>query len=67
MLLGFRKDKRELFTHFKEQGTLPILSKAAGIDRSAPWFAAECLAYDVCALGAGLPAGLALTQGVTVL
>jgi predicted nucleotidyltransferase len=67
MLLGFRKDKRELFTHFKEQGTLPILSKAAGIDRSAPWFAAECLAYDVWALGAGLPAGLALTQGVTVL
>ena len=67
MLLGFRREKRELFAHFKANGTLPILSKAADYDRSAPWFAAECRAYDVWALGAGLPAGLALTQGVTVL
>lgn len=66
-LLGFRKDKQALFTHFKEQGTLPILGKAADVDRGTPWFAAECKAYDIWALGAGLPAGLALTQGVTVL
>lgn len=67
MLLGFRKDKRELFAHFREHSTLPILSKAADYDRSAPWFAAECRAYDIWALGAGLPAGLAFTQGVTVI
>lgn len=66
-LLGFRRESRELFTHFKANGTLPILSKAADFDRNAPWFAAEKRAYDVWALGAGLPAGLALTQGVTVL
>ena len=66
MLLGFRREKRALFTHFKERGTLPILGKAADLDRNTPWFAAECKAFDVWALGAGLPAGLALTQGVTV-
>lgn len=66
-LLGFRGDKRELFSHFRERGTLPILSKASDLDRSTPWFAAECRAYDIWALGAGLPAGLAFTQGVTVL
>lgn len=66
MLLGFRREKRELFTHFKERGTLPILGKAADYDRSVPWFAAESRAYDIWALGAGMPAGLALTQGVTV-
>ena len=67
MLLGFRKEKRALFTHFKERGTLPILGKAADFGRSAPWFAAECKACDVWALGTGMPAGLALTQGVTVI
>lgn len=66
-LLGFRKEKRELFTHFRENGDLSILGKAADFDRSVPWFAAECKAYDIWTLGAGLPAGLALTQGVTVI
>lgn len=65
-LLGFRKEAAWLFSHFKEHGTLPILSKAADYDRSAPWFAAEMRAYDIWALGAGLSAGLALTQGVAV-
>lgn len=65
-LLGFRGDSKALFAHFKAQGTLPILGKAADFDRNAPWFQTEMLAYDLWALGAGLPAGLALTQGVTV-
>ncbi|MDD6051072.1 MAG: nucleotidyltransferase family protein [Clostridiales bacterium] len=65
-LLGFRRDNRALLTHLKEHATLPILGKAADADRSAPWFTAEARAYDLWALGAGLPAGLALTQGVTV-
>lgn len=66
-LLGFRRDARALLSHLREQARLPILSKAADMDRSIPWFAAESRAYDIWALGAGLPAGLALTQGVTVL
>lgn len=65
-LLGFRKESRDLFAHFKERAALPIIGKAADFDRSKPWFAAETLAYDIWALGAGLPAGLALTQGVNV-
>ena len=67
ILLGFRREKRELFTHFKAHGALPIWGKAADFDRSASWFAAECKAHDVWALGARLPAGLALTQGVAVI
>lgn len=66
-LLGFKRESRKLFTHFREKATLPILGKAADADRTAPWFAAECRAYDIWSLGAGLPSGLALTQGVTVL
>lgn len=66
-LLGFRRDSKELFAHFKTRGTLPIIGKAADLDRTLPWFAKEMRAYDIWALGAGLPAGLAMTQGVTVL
>ncbi len=66
-LLGFRRDARPLLRHFKAHAALPILSKAADVDRQAPWFAAETRAYDIWALGAGLPAGLALTQSVAVL
>ena len=66
-LLGFHREKRELLRCLAARGTLPILSKAADFDRAAPWFQAEMRAYDVWALGAGLPAGLALTQGVAVL
>ena len=67
MLLGFRKDQRQLFTHFKEKGALPIISKAADADRTSPWFQAEMHAYDIWALGAGLPAGMLLTQGISVI
>lgn len=67
MLLGFRKDKRELFTHFKERGTLPIWGKAADFDRDSAWLQTEMHACDLWALGAQLPAGLLLTQGVAVI
>lgn len=66
-LLGFRREAQGLFAHIKEKGSVPIIAKAADFDRSAPWFAAEMRAYDIWALGAGLPAGLLLTQGVSVL
>ena len=66
-LLGFRKDRQDLFRHFRLHSSLPILSKAADVDRDAPWFTNECRAYDVWSLGAGLPSGLALTQGIAVI
>lgn len=66
-LLGFRRDARELFAHFKERASLPIIGKAADADHSIPWIAAELQAYDIWSLGAGAPSGLALTQGVTVI
>ena len=66
-LLGFRRDSQGIFAHFKEKGRLPILGKAADLNRHDPAIAAELKAYDIWALGAGLPAGLALTQGVAVI
>ena len=42
----------------------PIIAKAADHDRTQPWFQAELRAYDLWALGAGLPAGHGLTMGV---
>ena len=67
MLLGFRKEARGLFTHFKEQGSLPIWGKAADFDRQLPWVQAEIRAYDLWALGAKQPAGMLQTQGVAVI
>lgn len=67
MLLGFRKEARWLFTHSKERGTLPIWGKAADFDRASAWVQAEMRACDLWALGANQPAGLLLTQGVTVI
>ncbi len=67
MLLGFRRDARGLLAHFKENGTLPIWGKAADFDRASAWFRAEMRAYDLWALGAHLPAGLLLTQGIAVI
>ncbi|MGN1367515.1 MAG: nucleotidyltransferase family protein [Aristaeellaceae bacterium] len=66
-LLGFRRESRGLLAQFKEHAALPVIGKAADVDRSTPWFAAEARAYDIWSLGAGMSAGLALTQGVTVL
>lgn len=66
-LLGFRREAKRLFAHFKEHASIPIISKAADFDRAAPWFIAEEKAYDIWSLGAGLPSGLAVTQGVSVL
>lgn len=65
-LLGMRADARPLMKELKGRSRLPILSKAADADRSAPWFILEQRAYDLWALGAGLPSGLAMTQGVTI-
>lgn len=65
-LLGLRENARLLMSHLSGSG-FPIIAKAADYDRSQPWFQAELRAYDLWALGAGLPAGFALTSGVVKL
>ena len=62
-LLGFRTEARPLL-HRMKQGTVPLIAKAAAWDRQQPWFRTELLAYDLWALGCGLPAGMGLTQGI---
>lgn len=62
-LLGFREDARPLLSVLSK-GRIPLISKAADYDADAAWFRAEVRAYDLWCLGAGLPTGLAFTQGV---
>ena len=57
------RDMRALLS----QSRLPIVSKAADGDRAGSLYQLDMRAYDLWALGAGLPAGLMLTQGVQVL
>lgn len=62
-LLGFRQEARPLLTHIKQNG-FPIIGKAADYTNNEAWFRTELAAYDLWALGCGLPAGLSFTQGV---
>ena len=66
-LLGFRRDSGALLSEIDEKSSLPVIGKAADYPgKEEPWFRLEERAYDVWALGAGLPAGMAFTQGVAV-
>jgi len=65
-LLGFRQDARELVSHLAANSRLQLLTRSSELDVQSPWFAAETRAHDLWALGAGLPAGLARTQGLTI-
>ncbi len=56
-LLGFREDSRDILTGFK-QSRIPVIAKAADGDAHNPLFALDERAYDLWALGAGLPAGM---------
>ena len=67
MLLGFRKDKRELFTHIASHGKLPIISRASDLRHHSHSFVLEDQAYDIWALGAGMATGLMRTQGIVTL
>lgn len=64
-LLGFRRDARELLSLLRKSG-IPVIAKAADGDRANPLYALDLRAYDLWALGAGLPSGLMLRQGVAV-
>lgn len=66
-LLGYRRDSRNIFAHIRQFGSIPVIGKPADFDRSIPWFSTEARAYDLWALGAGLPSGLAFTQGIVVI
>lgn len=55
-LLGYRSQARPLLAHLSAH--TPLLTRSAELT-AQPWFAAECRAWDLWALGAGLPAGLA--------
>lgn len=63
-LLGFRRG--ELTAYIRQSG-IPVISKAADANPSDPLFALDLRAYELWALGAGLPSGLMYTQGVAVL
>ena len=67
MLLGFRKDKRELFAHISSHGKLPIISRASDMHNHGYCYVLEDRAYDIWSLGAGLPTGQMRTQGIVTL
>jgi predicted nucleotidyltransferase len=64
-LLGFRQDDRECLSLLNES-RLPIITKAADGDRANPLLTLDARAYDLWALGAGLPAGLLYRQPVQI-
>lgn len=62
-LLGFRKESAGLLAAFKSSG-IPVIAKAADGDLNNPLYALDNTAYDLWALGAGLPAGLMMRSQV---
>lgn len=65
-VLGLRRDERELRARLKHSA-VPIVAKAADADAFSPLWRLDQRAYDLWALGAGLPAGGIYTQGAAVL
>lgn len=64
-LLGFRRNSRDLLAMLN-QSSIPIIAKAADGDIANPLYALDERAYDLWALGAGLPAGLMYRQPVVI-
>lgn len=62
-LLGFRKESVDLLAAFKSS-RIPVISKAADGDWQNPLYGLDNTAYDLWALGAGLPAGLMMRSQV---
>lgn len=61
--LGLTETGQALLSQARKNG-LPVLGKAADYDLSALWLQAERRAYELWALGCGLPAGMLFTQGI---
>lgn len=64
-LLGLRRSAGELTAALRES-SIPVIAKAADADRTGALYQLDLRAYDLWALGAGLPGGLMLRQGVVV-
>ena len=64
-LLGFSAQGRLLLPALRS-ARLPIIAKAADADRAHPLYALDARAYDLWALGAGLPAGWMFRQPMIV-
>lgn len=64
-LLGFRRDAEALLASFR-QSQIPVVSKAADGERDHPLYQLDMRAYDLWALGAGLPAGMMLRSGIAM-
>ena len=62
-LLGFRKESAHLLSAFRSSG-IPVIAKAADGDWQNPLYALDNAAYDLWALGAGIPAGLMMRSQV---
>lgn len=63
-LLGYRSEARDLIGILSRR--IPLLTRSADL-LTQPWFQAESRAWDLWALGAGLPAGLARTSRLVTL
>ena len=59
----FSGQSRELLTAFRGS-SVPVIAKAADGDPANPLYALDARAYDLWALGAGLPAGLMYQQRI---
>ncbi len=64
-LIGYRQEAKPLLSLLASRTRL--LTRSGDLQESEPWFAAESRAYDLWSLGIGLPAGLARTQGISVI
>ena len=64
-LLGFRSVSADLTAELKKSA-IPVISKAADGCMDDALYQLDMRAYDLWALGAGLPSGLMLRQGVAV-
>ena len=63
-LLGYRLDARPLIAHIASR--TPLITRAADL-LERPWFEAERRAWDLWALGASLPAGLAQSARIVTI
>ncbi|HNW85462.1 MAG TPA: nucleotidyltransferase family protein [Candidatus Limiplasma sp.] len=64
-LLGFRRDAQTMLPGLG-QSALPVIAKAADGNRENALYALDNRAYDLWALGAGLPAGFMYREPVAV-
>lgn len=64
-LLGLRRESNRMTALFR-QSALPVIAKAADGNENDPLFRLDLRAYELWALGAGLPSGLMYRQGVAV-